>query len=186
MSRFELLHALRIKGAVEDSALTSRGVADAVPDAVSEGLVVVRVVRGGNYVALSPAGLAAHAEMLRDLSSPEGVKALGAVYDERFLPLNAEFKSFCAEWQQSSTQWDLLGPLLVFHQAILAILEAAELQFAHLGGYALRFTTSHELVLDGDADALVAPIGDSYHNIWFELHEDLLVTLGRNREDEDG
>jgi hypothetical protein len=32
----------------------------------------------------------------------------------------------------------------------------------------------------------VADTLDSYHTVWFQLHEDLLVTLGISREEERG
>ena len=33
----------------------------------------------------------------------------------------------------------------------------------------------------GETDWLTKPIIDSYHTVWFELHEDLLATLGLER-----
>ena len=38
---------------------------------------------------------------------------------------------------------------------------------------------------DGDDDALAKPLSGSYHDVWMELHEDLLATLGRERTDAD-
>ncbi len=37
----------------------------------------------------------------------------------------------------------------------------------------------------GDDDALAKPLSGSYHDVWMELHEDLLATLGRERTDAD-
>jgi hypothetical protein len=39
-------------------------------------------------------------------------------------------------------------------------------------------------VLAGDHDWFTKPMHPSYHSSWFELHEDLLVTLGRERNQE--
>jgi len=44
---------------------------------------------------------------------------------------------------------------------------------------------SHALVA-GEHTWLTRPTVDSYHTVWFELHEDLLATLGRTRSDERG
>jgi hypothetical protein len=33
----------------------------------------------------------------------------------------------------------------------------------------------------GDRDWFTKPTIDSYHTVWFELHEDLLATLGIDR-----
>ena len=30
------------------------------------------------------------------------------------------------------------------------------------------------------------PLSDSYHDVWMQLHEDLLLTLGRDRSTADG
>ena len=36
-------------------------------------------------------------------------------------------------------------------------------------------------IRDGDHTMVAAPIKDSYHTVWFELHEDLLLLSGRER-----
>ncbi len=39
-------------------------------------------------------------------------------------------------------------------------------------------------VRTGDSQWFTSPAVESYHTVWFELHEDLLQTLGINRSDE--
>ena len=39
-------------------------------------------------------------------------------------------------------------------------------------------------LIGGDLDLLTKPIIDSYHTIWFELHEELIALAGRTREAE--
>jgi hypothetical protein len=51
------------------------------------------------------------------------------------------------------------------------------------GLYRNRLSTAIERALAGDR-AYVTDSFDSYHAVWFQLHEDLLVTLGISREDE--
>ena len=41
-----------------------------------------------------------------------------------------------------------------------------------------------ERLVDGDTDWFTKPTIPSYHTVWFELHEDLLVTLGIERSSE--
>ena len=41
-----------------------------------------------------------------------------------------------------------------------------------------------ERVRDGDHDWFAKPMIDSYHTVWFQLHEDLLNTLGIERSKE--
>ena len=38
----------------------------------------------------------------------------------------------------------------------------------------------------GEGDWFDKPLTDSYHTVWFELHEDLLATLGLERATETG
>jgi hypothetical protein len=37
---------------------------------------------------------------------------------------------------------------------------------------------------DGDTAWLTRPIVDSYHTVWFELHEELIGAAGLTRQDE--
>ncbi len=37
---------------------------------------------------------------------------------------------------------------------------------------------------EGERDWFTKPTIDSYHSVWFELHEDLLATLGLERAKE--
>jgi hypothetical protein len=50
--------------------------------------------------------------------------------------------------------------------------------------YGPRLTTALERVRSGDIDWFTKPMIASYHTIWFELHEDLLATLGIERGQE--
>jgi pyruvate,orthophosphate dikinase len=53
-----------------------------------------------------------------------------------------------------------------------------------LAEYATRLERAAQLVGGGDHGYLASPRVDSYHNIWFELHEDLIMLAGRTREEE--
>jgi pyruvate,orthophosphate dikinase len=39
-------------------------------------------------------------------------------------------------------------------------------------------------VADGSHEYIASPRIDSYHTVWFELHEDLILLAGRTREEE--
>lgn len=51
--------------------------------------------------------------------------------------------------------------------------------------YGVRLRASLDRALAGD-HAYVTDNLDSYHSVWFQLHEDLLVTLGISRDEERG
>ena len=50
--------------------------------------------------------------------------------------------------------------------------------------YLHRLDAAYDNVLAGDLDYLSGARVDSYHTVWFELHEDLLRMLGRAREEQ--
>jgi hypothetical protein len=49
------------------------------------------------------------------------------------------------------------------------------------GDYGGRFATALSRVQGGDLDWFTRPMIESYHTVWFELHENLLATLGIQR-----
>lgn len=50
-----------------------------------------------------------------------------------------------------------------------------------LASYAERLAAALVALDGGDARFVASPAVDSLHQVWFELHEDLLLTLGRER-----
>jgi hypothetical protein len=64
---------------------------------------------------------------------------------------------------------------------ICADLGAALDRFA---GYGPRLASALARVQAGDVDWFTKPMIASYHTVWFELHEDLLATLGIERSSE--
>ena len=53
-----------------------------------------------------------------------------------------------------------------------------------LATYTARLQRAADLVAAGDHNYLASPRVDSYHGVWFELHEDLILLAGRTREEE--
>ena len=51
------------------------------------------------------------------------------------------------------------------------------------GSYGPRLSAALDRAMAGDVTS-VADTLDSYHSVWFQLHDDLLVTLDVSREDE--
>jgi pyruvate,orthophosphate dikinase len=55
---------------------------------------------------------------------------------------------------------------------------------SQLGRYLERLIRSIKLVSEGDHRFVASPRVDSYHSIWFELHEELILLAGRTRDEE--
>ena len=56
--------------------------------------------------------------------------------------------------------------------------------FRRYAAYRLRLARAVALVRGGDHRFVASPRVDSYHSVWFELHEDLIRLAGRRREGE--
>ena len=66
----------------------------------------------------------------------------------------------------------------------MAWLTPIETGCPRLAGYRVRLGRALEAAQAGDGRYVASPRVDSYHGIWFELHEDLIQLAGRTREDE--
>jgi hypothetical protein len=64
------------------------------------------------------------------------------------------------------------------------VLDALTDALARFDSYSNRLDRAHGHVVAGRTEWIAKPTVDSYHGIWFELHEHLLVTLGRDRVSE--
>ena len=71
-----------------------------------------------------------------------------------------------------------------FHEDAIAWLQALIEAMPRLGAYGSRLRRAAERVAAGDPSYLASPRVDSYHTVWFELHEDLIQLAGRTREEE--
>ncbi len=71
-----------------------------------------------------------------------------------------------------------------FHDDAIAWLQSFVDGLPRLGSYGSRLRRAAEHVVDGDTSYLASPRVDSYHTVWFELHEDLIHLAGRTREEE--
>jgi hypothetical protein len=181
-ARDAVLHALRVKGAAtaEDVArITGTEAAAELAALRADGLASAQ----GEYFMATPKGLERDAEHSRTRLG-DGAAALATIYDERFLPVNGRFKTLATAWQERGEQIELIEEAADVHDVVTAILADAAQYAPHLARYSERLDASMQDFLGGDGAALTAAVGVSYHNTWFELHEDLIATLGRSREKE--
>ena len=92
--------------------------------------------------------------------------------------------------------WDLLDHTdAVYDQGVIDRLVALHGDFSpllarivgqapRLDPYLGRFDNAVRQLRAGDHSFVARPIADSYHTVWFELHEELIGLLGRTRADE--
>lgn len=138
-----------------------------------------------------PALATAAAHYYADLRSDT---ALGDLV-ERFETVNAQFLTTMSSWQQidvggrkvandhSDSEYDdkVITRLDKLVQRLGPLLEALAGHDPRFAAYPRRFARAMETIDAGQHDLVSSPTKDSVHNIWFEFHEDLLRTLGRER-----
>lgn len=140
---------------------------------------------------ITEAGRAADAE--RIAAELDGLGARDAVTDayQDFLVLNPELLDLCAAWQlrpvdgtpvpndhtdpgHDARVLDRLADLDGRADAVCTALSTAVPRFRR---YRDRLAGALARARSGSLDAVTDSV-DSYHAVWFQLHEDLLVTLG--------
>jgi hypothetical protein len=180
-----ILQTVRLKGRVARSDLSQDG-------ATVDALIDAGLLTDGAAVRLSAPGRARLAELLATERHAVDTATADVIYEE-FSSINAEFKSVISQWQLDKADSDgreTAGAVLVrvgeLHRAVVPVIEAAAAVVPRLGGYAGRLDAALRLAGAGDLTWLTRPLVDSYHTVWFELHEELIGLAGRTRADEAG
>jgi hypothetical protein len=194
MSELTVLQAVRLKSRVSLADLT----ATLGEDSADVASTVERLTRSGllvesTAIRISPDGRARLGALLTRERERADATALRAVYDD-FRSLNAEFKALVTDWQvkdgQPNTHEDraydaaILARLDRVHQRVMPIIAAAAAQLPRLDRYSVKLESAFGKVKAGDLVWLSRPIIDSYHTVWFELHEELILAAGLTRESE--
>jgi hypothetical protein len=154
-----------------------------------------RVARTGDKFMLTAAAqMALRAEYSQVYSDLRAGGAINAAYDE-FEIINERLKQLITGWQvmmvgrervrndHSNVEHDqkIIDRLGALHERVVPVLGRMTQEMPRLGVYAKNLTLALEKAEDGAvewvSDAKIA----SYHTVWFELHEDLLRVLGRER-----
>lgn len=187
----ELLHAIRVKGIAPTEGLVvatglDRGELEAgLAELERDGLILQRPSKKRPGWVLTEEGRARHAAWLEQAHDEETKAALAEHY-EGFLVVNAEVKGISARWQSAggdAERFDLIDRIESLHEQAAPVLERAGGVVPRYGRYGDRLEAALEK-LDEDPRYFVSPLVDSYHTVWFECHEDFLLTLGRTRAEE--
>ncbi len=197
-----VLHGLRVKGFAETDVLADvTGLDDvavvrALEAFAAEGLVTRKTGLQVSGWVLTPQGRAEHEKRLVDELDASGARpAVEARYGE-FTAINPAFLQVCTDWQlrdgvlndHRDTAYDteVVVRLVALHEQAEPVVTGLGTALARFGGYGARLQRAVDKVQAGDGDWFDRPMTDSYHTVWFELHEDLLATLGLERAAETG
>jgi len=150
----------------------------------------------GSFRLLAKGRAKAQEELEAD-SRAWGASNAGAALDG-FLALDHRMKETVTAWQMrevggtqslndhSDYEYDdrVLARLATLHSDATAWLAPLVNRLPRLGRYGQRLGRAAAAVKDGDRRFVASPRVDSYHSIWFELHEDLILLAGRTRATE--
>jgi hypothetical protein len=198
--RLLVLHGLRLKGFGEAAAVAAlvgldSGEVDAHLHRCRDAeLVLYREGRLTGW-ALTPGGREEQERLLRAELSACGARDVVDNAYRRFLALNQELLEVCTAWQMkdeatlndhTDAAYDagVIDRLRELHGKVEPILGDLEEAFDRYCGYRPRLDAALGKLQAGDIDWFTKPLIDSYHTVWFQLHEDLLNTLGIERSQE--
>jgi pyruvate, orthophosphate dikinase len=173
----------------------------AEPDALRplvERLVEERLAeRTSDRIRLSAAGkLEASAVFAADREAVGEQRSVGIL--DSFHTFDARVKDLVTAWQvrdvageqvlndHSDEAYDarVIDDLVALHRDLVAWLSPLGAGMRPYAVYRSRLDRAIERVRAGDGEFVASPRVDSYHSVWFELHEDLIRLAGRRRADE--
>ncbi|BBY27311.1 MarR family transcriptional regulator [Mycolicibacterium sediminis] len=187
MNDLEVLQTVRLKGRVAIADVAAALGAD--PGATVDRLAADGLVVAGPTLRLTPDGRVRLATLLADERATVDTAAAESVYRD-FTPVNADFKAALSEWQlaRGSAQEDpardaeVLAAVEDVHRRVTPVVAAAGDVLPRLRRYADRLAAALGRARSGDLTWISRPLVDSYHTVWFELHEELIGLAGRTRD----
>ncbi len=197
-----VLHAVRLMGFADIDAIAAR--AGTEEDATSR---VLREADRAGWVqhlafadldgwSLTDTGRIENERRLaveRTTADPDNL--IAATYRD-FLPLNARLVRAVSEWQTKPTDqdpfapnghddpaWDsrVLDELAALGAELVPLTNRLSGVLARFDGYSERYDAALHRAANGAHDWIDRTDVDSCHRVWFELHEDLVATLGIDR-----
>jgi hypothetical protein len=206
--RFLVLHGLRLKGNAATSFLAERSGLDTgetgeiLRSLTAEGLVREHEKRPLPW-SLSPAGREEHGRLLAEELEASGARAaVGEAYDRFGGPnegLNMDVLQLFTDWQvrsegpppelndHSDEAYDreVVERLAGAHVRACAITDGLGAHLERFGRYTPRLGAAMDKIRAGEGDWFTGMTVESYHTVWWELHQDLMTTLGLERAAEE-
>ena len=125
-------------------------------------------------------------------ADPEFVKAY-----EKFERINVGLKQLITDWQTLSIGSNrvandhsdkahddaVINRLGDLNEQVEPVLKTIAIRLPRMAVYSTKLLAALEAAEDGDHEWVSDIRRESYHTVWFELHEDLLRIMGREREE---
>lgn len=199
------LHAVRILGFADTPAITRRFRLDPTEteefllDAQAYGWVQRTAFADLHGWSLTESGRDRNERQVQEELAGTGEAGRVRNLYQDFLPLNARLRQACTDWQLHPVPGNTLAPndhtdsardertlaeLTAIGNALDALANDLGAVLARFAGYGTRFDTALRRAKAGEHGWVDRTDVDSCHWVWFELHEDLLATLGLDRRGE--
>ena len=195
-ARFLVLHALRIKGFSTAATVAELSTVDAgrtatILNELSES-GHTKFFEARELWQLTPEGKERHAAEIVDAAAEHG-SGLRTQY-EPFLELNTELKELCTAWQtrggepndhtDAAYDGERLSELDQFNERCAPVLDGFAAEVPRFAAYRHRLTGATARAVNGETKMFTGVMCGSFHDIWMELHEDLiqLLSIDRNAE----
>ena len=195
----QVMHAVAIKrngGADSISSISGLDLTS-VTKTLNDGVSLGRLVKIDDTFLLSPAGrMILDSEYSRFCDEIRSQRQFLDAY-EKFEIINKELKQLITDWQtikvgdqiipndHSDSEYDekIIDKLGVIHEKFEPVLDIMVKSVERFANYSAKLINALEKSEDGEIEWMSDAQLDSYHTVWFELHEDLLRLLGRTREE---
>ncbi len=142
-------------------------------------------------------GKAAASERIAEDAERLGIARAEAALDA-FVALDRRMKATVTAWQMREIDGEqtfndhadpaydaeVMAHLAALHADAGCWLDGLLDGLPRLAVYRARLDLANRAAQAGDGRFIASPRVDSYHSVWFELHEDLIRLAGRNRADE--
>jgi pyruvate,orthophosphate dikinase len=193
-----IVRALTIKGSAPIDGLASTVLSnrDRVQPLVDRLIEERLIEKAGTMFRLTRDGKVRGRELLAADAKQWGSESAAAALDG-FHSLDTRMKETITAWQlrdvggtqvlndHTDTRYDamVLGRLTALHQDTSAWVSSLSAAPESIGLYLARLQRALQSARL-DPRYLASPAVDSYHGVWFEFHEALILLAGRNRADE--
>ena len=191
-----VLQTLRLKGRVPPAELAAASGFgdDACASIVTELIAGSLAEETHGRLKLTAAGRERLGEELSHERETQDQATLLRLYGA-FDTYNDALKTLMTRWQLKNEHTPNDHTDAAYDQAVVDDLMTLDREFVpllaefvrsapRLAHYPQRFATALQRIRAGDHSWFAKPLADSYHTVWFELHEDLIALAGLTRAEE--
>jgi len=180
------LQTLRLKGRANLEMLAqSLGLSEAETQREVDFLLAAGLVEEKkSFFGLTAAGEKQRVDALDSERAELDNRLVKTLYED-FCAINGDFKQLVTDVQLGNLERDAApAELSKLHARFAPLTLRIAAAIPRLSPYVERFEGALASLTGGDARYLASPLVESYHGLWFELHEELIQASGLTREGE--